>query len=247
MELVSHRGLTEDETGSNWDQEQNSALPKGDKGPSIPTRSPFLSFMNNYWVWEVISCIGSLVALICIIGVLLNYDGKPIPNWPYGITINSVLSWITQVFSALMLGTVAACLSQNAWIHFNMRDRPLSNINSYHSASRGVWGCMTFLWEVKMRFVSLSTQYQAKLIKQTLGITGMSNHYPCSRGGPFCTTNVGCTKYSRVSQLAGICWPWTNLYRDTIGLCFSRSAHRRYACCSLQQPIPEFRNHQGGR
>lgn len=161
MELDSHRSSTEygsdatrmdPEQGHSQDQEQAPAPPKDDKDLLKPTESPFLSTMNKYWVWEIISCLGSLIALVSIVGVLVNYNGKPIPNWPYGITINSVLSWITQIFSAFMLGTVAACLGQNAWVHFNTGDRPLSNINSYHSASRGAWGCITFLSTARTRY-----------------------------------------------------------------------------------------------
>lgn len=42
----------------------------------------FWGWTNNYWVWEIFSCIDSLAALVCIVVVPLNYDEKPIPDWP---------------------------------------------------------------------------------------------------------------------------------------------------------------------
>lgn len=158
MEIELHRSSTDGGIGATRKHEQGQLQDQelGPLPPSKPAKSPILSNMNKYWVWEVLSCAGSLIALVSIIGVLLSYDGKPIPNWPYGVTINTALSFIIQVFSGFMLGTVAACLSQNAWIHFSTADRPLSDINSYHWASRGVWGSLTFLWGARPRIKPLS-------------------------------------------------------------------------------------------
>lgn len=125
------------------------------QSPQKPTRT-LSSKINDYWVWESASCIISLIALAAIVAVLLEYDGKSIPDWPYGITINSVLSWITQILTASMVATVASCVSQSKWIYFSMGDRPLADMNSYHWASRGPLGCTAFLWNSRMRCVSFS-------------------------------------------------------------------------------------------
>lgn len=162
VESISHRSSTEVETELNRDHEQNSPLPKDCKSPQITTGASFWSWTKNYWVWEISSCIGSLAALICIIVVLLNYDGKLIPDWPYGTTINSVLAWIIQVFNALMLGTIAACLCQMAWVHLSTRDLPLADINSYHWASRRVMGSIALVWGSRMRFFFLSTYHKTR-------------------------------------------------------------------------------------
>lgn len=113
-------------------------------------KSPISKF-NDSWAWEILSCLICLVCLACIVAVLLQYDGKPLPEWPYGITINSILSWITQVFTACMIGVVATCLSQSKWIHFKDKTRPLADMNSYDWASRGPAGCSVFLWTSRMR------------------------------------------------------------------------------------------------
>ncbi|KAE8396437.1 hypothetical protein BDV23DRAFT_168242 [Aspergillus alliaceus] len=115
------------------------------------TKPSFVARVLDYWVWEITSCVGALVALFAIIGVLLEYNGKSIPDWPYGITVNSVLSWIVQVFNACVLGAVSKCISQFKWIHLSKADRPLSDIDHYDSASRGPLGSITFIWRSKLR------------------------------------------------------------------------------------------------
>ncbi|KAL4889976.1 hypothetical protein BDV59DRAFT_185456 [Aspergillus ambiguus] len=117
----------------------------------MQTHRPCFSRLNNYWLWEATLCVGSLFALLAVIGVLWFYDGKPIPDWPYGTTINSVLSWLTQVLTASMVGTVAPCLSQSKWIYFSTGTRPLIELDWYDWASRGPLGCTVFLWTSRMR------------------------------------------------------------------------------------------------
>lgn len=161
LELNSHRSLTE----LNQDQERDKktqfttsigqTFPQ--ENPTLPTSKyiALLRWINDHWALEIASCIGGLVALFCIVGVLLEYDGSAIPEWPYGITINSVLSWIVLVFNAFMLGTIATCFGQMAWVNFNSpTDKPLSDVSSYHWASRGAIGCVAFIWASRMRFVT---------------------------------------------------------------------------------------------
>ncbi|KAI9375119.1 hypothetical protein BJX61DRAFT_540144 [Aspergillus egyptiacus] len=120
---------------------------EGSEAPKVISNTSIWSWLNNNWVWEILSCVGSLLALTSIIVLLLHYDGKSIPSWPYGITINAILSWIIQVFNALMLGTVAACISQSAWIHVSTGHRPLADMNSYLWASRSIIGSVAFMFQ----------------------------------------------------------------------------------------------------
>lgn len=76
-------------------------------------------FMNKWWVLEVLAWIMSLIALGAIISVLAVYNGrlsspllelfmclmiadKPLPKWPYSITINSLISVFSTIFKACM-------------------------------------------------------------------------------------------------------------------------------------------------
>ncbi|BCS18843.1 DUF3176 domain-containing protein [Aspergillus puulaauensis] len=139
------------ETAHPTEAEENSSdEADGQQSSPKPAKSP-ASKLNDNWTWEIISCFICLVCLASIVAVLLEYDGEPLPEWPYGITINSILSWITQVFTACMIGVVATCLSQSKWIYFTDSARPLADMNSYDWASRGPAGCTVFLWISRMR------------------------------------------------------------------------------------------------
>lgn len=123
-----------------------------EKPPTLGPVKSYSSKINDYWVWEVVSCIGSVIALAAVIGVLLEYNGKALPDWPYGITINSVLSWITQFLTTCMVAAVASGISQYKWLNFSTGNRPLAEMNSYDWASRGPLGCTAFLWTSRLRY-----------------------------------------------------------------------------------------------
>ncbi len=73
-------------------------------------------FINKWWLWEVLAWITSLISLIAIISVLAVYNGifgrtshtghdltlagKPLPRWPYSITLNSLIAVFSTVFKA---------------------------------------------------------------------------------------------------------------------------------------------------
>lgn len=103
------------------------------------------SKINDYWVYEILSWVGSLGALLAIVDVLLANDKKSLPDLPWGITINSVLSWLSQIYNALTLATVASCIGQSKWVAFSHSWKKLVDFNSFGSASSGVLGSVAFL------------------------------------------------------------------------------------------------------
>ncbi|KAB8207424.1 hypothetical protein BDV34DRAFT_192235 [Aspergillus parasiticus] len=109
------------------------------------------SKVNDYWVLEIASCCGSAGALVGIIVFLNAYNGKPSPDWPYGMTVNSILSWLVQIFTALLLEPIAACLSQARWNSLSSAGCRLSDISLYDFASRGAFGCISLIWHSKFR------------------------------------------------------------------------------------------------
>jgi Protein of unknown function (DUF3176) len=113
--------------------------------------SDFYQVVTDWWIFEVLACAGCLVALVGIIGVLMVYNGRSLPNWPYGITINSVLAWLATAMKALMLVAIAACIGQAKWTHFHSKTRALADIVVYDSASRGPQGSMQLLWKFQAR------------------------------------------------------------------------------------------------
>ena len=55
------------------------------------------SWYHDWWFSEILGIILSLSSIVAIIAILARYNGRPVPNWPYKITLNSMLS----VFSSI--------------------------------------------------------------------------------------------------------------------------------------------------
>jgi hypothetical protein len=113
--------------------------------------SDFYQVVADWWIFEVLACASSSAALVGIIVVLMVYNGRSLPNWPYGITINSVMAWFTTAMKALMLVAITACISQAKWTHFHSKTHALADIVVYDSASRGPQGSIQLLWKFQAR------------------------------------------------------------------------------------------------
>ena len=105
----------------------------------------------NLWLWELGACTGSLLTFSAIAGLLFAYDGRPQPEWPYGITLNSALSWLSTITKSLLLLPAAECISQCIWISYTARPQKLGTIATFDAASRGPWGSLKLLWSLKAR------------------------------------------------------------------------------------------------
>ncbi|KAK9415826.1 hypothetical protein SUNI508_10126 [Seiridium unicorne] len=106
--------------------------------------------------------IGALaLALTCLVGLVLllrQYDQKPPPEWtlgPWGVTLNAVISVISLVFRASLLGAVAQCIGQFCWVWFSTQSRPLNDISYYDGASRGALGSLRLL--LRLRFIHFAS------------------------------------------------------------------------------------------
>ncbi|KAL5358280.1 hypothetical protein BJX96DRAFT_163644 [Aspergillus floccosus] len=93
---------------------------------------------------ETLSIFASLASFIGIVVVLCYYNGRPMPDWPYGVTLNAVLSILSTVMKATMALCVSECLGQLKWSWFQDGHR-LSDLTLIDSASRGVAGAVYFL------------------------------------------------------------------------------------------------------
>ena len=67
------------------------------------TSNKFWITVNQWWLWEFLSCLTAVAALLAIIFILNEHNNGPLPNWPYRITINSLLSVLATVLKAAMM------------------------------------------------------------------------------------------------------------------------------------------------
>jgi hypothetical protein len=105
------------------------------------------------WGWEMAACLCSLIGFCGMTGLLVAFDGKSQPAWPYGVTLNSAVSLISTVTKSLLLIPAAACVSQSIWINYVKREHSLGILTTYDAASRGPWGAVQLLWALKSRYV----------------------------------------------------------------------------------------------
>ena len=104
---------------------------------------------KSWWI-EIGACVLSLVALIAIVGTLQPHQGKPLPQWPYQISVNTLISIYAVVLKVTILLVTAEGLGQLKWRRFQ-RDSPLNDLVKYDQATRGPLGAITLLWHLRLR------------------------------------------------------------------------------------------------
>lgn len=122
--------------------------------PSLENRwltTNFSPLIMKWWIWELSGCFGGLFSFFAIVGVLKHYDRRAQPEWPYNVTINSVVSWLATAMKAFLLFSVAACIGQANWLHFRSRPRALIDLMVHDSASRGPFGSVQLLWSLRAK------------------------------------------------------------------------------------------------
>lgn len=102
-------------------------------------------FWGASWTLEILGCLTSILFLVAIIVVLFKFDGRPMPDWPYGITLNALISVLSTVMKATMAFVLAESLAQLKWSWFR-RGNKLSDLALLDAASRGAMGALVVLF-----------------------------------------------------------------------------------------------------
>lgn len=117
-----------------------------------PMRSMLFAILTGWWAeiaWLLIS-VGSLCALAML---LERFDNKPLPNWPAGITLNTVVALLSTISRSAFVGPVMEAVAQAKWLWFNKRDRPLRDYDAFDKASRGPAGSLQLVITSRARYV----------------------------------------------------------------------------------------------
>ena len=69
---------------------------------AVPRSSRRAHFLKNWWI-EFSACLIFVFALIAIIVTLRPHQNKPLPQWPYSISINSLISIYVVILKAAIL------------------------------------------------------------------------------------------------------------------------------------------------
>ncbi|KAI1484466.1 hypothetical protein F5X96DRAFT_664094 [Biscogniauxia mediterranea] len=122
-----------DESG----QEQHAQKP--------PTSSTQRCHFFGIWSWEFFTLGLSFASMSAIIAVLVHFNGQPFPQWPYEITLNTLVALLATILRASMADVICQVISQIKWSWFQ-RPRPLIHIQEFDQASRGLIGSIRLLF-----------------------------------------------------------------------------------------------------
>ncbi|KFY10144.1 hypothetical protein V492_05157 [Pseudogymnoascus sp. VKM F-4246] len=111
--------------------------------------SAYFLLITDWWLLEIVSFVISMASLMATIIILAKYEGKPIYNWPYKITLNTVIAVLATVAQVSLMVPVTSSVSQLKWLWFNEKPRPLVDFETIDSASRGPWGSLLLLGRLR--------------------------------------------------------------------------------------------------
>lgn len=109
------------------------------------------------WSPEAAWCLLSLLVFISLVIVLAEYEGRPMPVWPLGLTLNTIVALLATLCRFMTFLPVAEGISQLKWIWFTRERRPLQDLYSFDQASRGPWGALLLITRLRGSFISMGT------------------------------------------------------------------------------------------
>ena len=117
---------------------------------------PFKSHIFKNWWLEIGACFLFLVSIGAVIATLHPHQGKPLPKWPYHLSVNTVISIYVVILKSTILLVATEGLGQLKW-KWLKRSRPLQDLVQYDDATRGPLGAFGLLWRLRLRHLLSST------------------------------------------------------------------------------------------
>ncbi|KAK8093704.1 hypothetical protein PG997_000389 [Apiospora hydei] len=111
---------------------------------ALPPRPAKSAEESGWWMFEIIACCVSTIALAAILVTLGLMDQRPLHTWPMKITLNSFIAFMSTIAKAALVIPVAEGISQLKWIWFRSKGS-LEDIQKFDEASRGSWGSLKLL------------------------------------------------------------------------------------------------------
>ena len=102
-------------------------------------------FYTDWWYWEILTAVLSLVTFCAICMVLYNFDCRPSPTLPYALPLSSLVSFLATISKSFLFVAIASSTDQFKWLWFSGKNRRLEDMQVYDEASRGPWGSLMLL------------------------------------------------------------------------------------------------------
>ena len=153
MESDSESGTTQDHQSRlerSRDNEKLAPAPKDSRYTRVTSLCYRLE--TDWWIKEICAMLISILSLLCIVLILRMHEGRPLPDWPFSITINSLVSIFSTITGMMILVPLEQCISQAKW-HWYQEYHPLADMETYDQGSRGPWGALKMLWDIRWKCV----------------------------------------------------------------------------------------------
>jgi hypothetical protein len=102
-------------------------------------------YIIEWWLAEILSWIFSALCFCTIIAVLFYFDGRALPQWPMGLTLNGFISVFSGFAKSALLLPTCEAVGQLKWNWFREQSRSLIDFEIMDAASRGPWGSLVLL------------------------------------------------------------------------------------------------------
>lgn len=120
-------------------------------GRGGPRGIRLLWHLVRLWQAELLCCLCACLLLLGLCLTLRQFDQKPQPSWPGGLTLNTVVAVLSTVSRFLVVVPVTQGLLQLKWNWFAAGQRSLRDIYFFDQASRGMWHIFGLLGRVRGR------------------------------------------------------------------------------------------------
>lgn len=96
------------------------------------------------WRGEILTWVLATVSLFLILSLFARFHGRFVTDWKSRISINTIVSVLSQAAVSALLFMLAGCVGQMKWIWFE-HEKCLEDVEAFDRASRGPEGSMRFL------------------------------------------------------------------------------------------------------
>ncbi|KAL4758167.1 DUF3176 domain-containing protein [Aspergillus foveolatus] len=80
---------------------------------------------------------------------------KPLSDWNARVSLSATISILTTAYTTALMHGVSSFIAQLKWLYFKDRPKRLSHLETFDGASRGVWGSILLLTNVKWNLATI--------------------------------------------------------------------------------------------
>ena len=112
-------------------------------------------YSPSEWLFEAASSLLAMGLLIAIVGIFISMEGKPLSDWNARVSLSATISILTTAYTTALMHGVSSFIAQLKWLYFKDGPKRLSHLETFDGASRGVWGSILLLTNVKWNLATI--------------------------------------------------------------------------------------------